>query len=146
MKRTITKEFKWDSAHRLHNPNYSDKENKLIFGSCNNIHGHQYRLFVTISSYKNELKHGMIINFVDLKKIINKFIIKTFDHKLLLTQGDPLALKIDTKVTYMNNVTTCENQIQDIWRILQPCLHEYHVILEKLKLCETDTSFCELTK
>ena len=82
MKTTITKEFQWDCAHRLFNCNLSEEENQNIFGKCYNLHGHTYKLFVTISQLENKLTNGMIMNFTDMKKIVGE-VIERFDHKYL---------------------------------------------------------------
>lgn len=74
MKLTITKEFGFDSAHRL--PWHE--------GKCADIHGHSYRLAVTVSKKMRELaKKGVIIDFDDLKELVNKHVIERYDHKLL---------------------------------------------------------------
>lgn len=132
MKKTITKEFKFDSSHRLNNPDLSGEENKKIFGKCNNLpsHGHTFRLFVTVSG---EEKNGMIINFTDLKKIVNEKVIDIFDHHFI---NDLICMK--------GKITTCENIIEVIWGLLESPLKNVNVRLTKLKLYETDTSCAEV--
>jgi 6-pyruvoyltetrahydropterin/6-carboxytetrahydropterin synthase len=147
MKKTITKEFKWDCGHRLYNPNKTDKENMKLFGPCYNIHGHTYYMFVTVSGYE---KDGMVINFTDLKRIVNKNIIDYQDHALILTNGDPLidSLKnhFDVKIIIMENETTCENMIQLFWGLLEEPLQAIGCQLEEIKLYETETSFATLSR
>jgi len=137
---TITKEFQWDCAHKLNDNNLSIEENQKIFGKCNNLHGHLYRLFVTVQAFSNDdgddiLENGMVINFVKLKEIVNREVVERFDHKCL--NDDPL---------YKNNLSTCENQVQDIWHILEPSLEIEGVMIKKIKLYETPTSCATLTK
>lgn len=132
MRKTITKEFDFAASHRLNNPDLSEEENKIVFGKCNNLpsHGHNYKLLVTVSG---EEKNGMIINFRDLKEIINKRILNTFDHHFI---NDLECME--------NKVTTCEVMIDAMWKLLKnPLLYE-GVKLEKLKLYENDTSSAEL--
>ena len=132
-KLTITKEFQWDCAHFLHDYKLTNEENKKIFGPCNNVHGHLYRLFVTVGSHGNSLTNGMIINFVLLKSMVNELVVKRFDHT-----------NINDDVLYDNRLTTCENQIQDIWDILDSEFNKMGIKLRKLKLYETPSSFAEL--
>ena len=132
MIKTITKEFTFDSAHRLHNKKISDEENRNIFDKCNDIHGHTYHLFITISGKE---ENGMIMNFVDLKNIVHKNIIEIFDHKYL---NDCVEMK--------GKLTTCENMSEIIWDLLINDLLMYNVILEEIKLCETETSFVTLKR
>jgi 6-pyruvoyltetrahydropterin/6-carboxytetrahydropterin synthase len=139
-KLTITKEFKWDCAHRLHNKNLSAKGNIEVFGKCNNVHGHTYQLYVTVSSSEfedgsNHIENGMIVNFVKLKEIVNNLVVERFDHKLL--NDDPL---------YQNNLSTCENQVQDIWYILEPAFERIGIDIEEIKLFETRGSCATLIK
>jgi len=118
----IVKEFVFDSAHRL--------PGKKIYGKCSSIHGHTYHMFIKLGS--NTLKHGMVINFVDLKTIVNKFIIEDLDHKFL------------NDVPWLNKVTTCENMSKTIFDRLKIGLVKVpkskHIKLLEVKLYETPTS------
>ena len=129
----ITKEFCFDAAHKLYSLELSEETNRDCFGDCCNLHGHLYKLFVTVSA--PSLLNGMLINFVELKKIVTDLIIKRFDHKYLN----------DDKLYSGIRLTTCENMIQDIWDILASAFHE-GIILEELKLYETPTSYATLRR
>ena len=63
MKKTITKEFKFHSAHKLSYAYKTDKENEEIFGKCTQLHGHTYKLFVTVSG---EERNGMVVTLEEL--------------------------------------------------------------------------------
>ncbi len=63
----VTKEFPFEMAHALWNYD----------GPCRNVHGHSYRLFVTLSGkppidVEGNPKNGMVIDFSDLKSIVKK--------------------------------------------------------------------------
>ena len=79
----ITKEFKFEMAHALHGYD----------GLCKNIHGHSYRLWVTVRGrIKKEDKHkkdGMVIDFDVLKKIVKPLIVDKYDHSLVLNGDSP---------------------------------------------------------
>ena len=81
----ITKEFKFEMAHALHGYD----------GLCKNIHGHSYRLWVTISGkvlkLNGDKKDGMVMDFDILKKIIKPTIIDKYDHSLVLNANSPHA-------------------------------------------------------
>ena len=74
----ITKEFVFDMAHAL--SNYD--------GKCKNIHGHTYKLFVTLIGIPCEdcssPKNGMVLDFGDLKNIVKIPIVDVFDHALVV--------------------------------------------------------------
>ena len=143
MKKTITKEFSFDMAHRLYDPKISNIENEVIYGKCFNLHGHTYKLFVTISG---KLKHGMIINFVNLKELVKENVLDKYDHKTLLTKGDPLHSIIPNHSLTMDVPSTCENQVDIIWDLLVDDLAMHNIELEEIKLYETPTSFAVLRK
>jgi 6-pyruvoyltetrahydropterin/6-carboxytetrahydropterin synthase len=67
----IVKIFEFEAAHFL--PKY--------VGPCSNMHGHSYKLEIGFSG--NSLHNGMIMDFSDLKKIVQDEIIQHLDHKLL---------------------------------------------------------------
>ena len=149
MKKTVTKEFTWDCAHKLYNSCLSKKANEDEYGLCSNIHGHTYKMFVTVSSELDKLENGMIINFKDLKRIVKEKIVDELDHALILTYGDPLINKLNDegiKLVVVGYESTCENQIVDMWNFLEPVLRLHGCILEEIKLYETPTSYATLSK
>ncbi|HIR32642.1 MAG TPA: 6-pyruvoyl tetrahydropterin synthase family protein, partial [Candidatus Coprenecus merdigallinarum] len=77
----LTKEFRFEGAHAL--TGYD--------GKCRHIHGHSYILYVTVkgtpSNPDGTPKSGMLIDFTDLKQIVNDHIIDIFDHSLILRES-----------------------------------------------------------
>ena len=135
----ITKEFKFEMAHALHGYD----------GLCANIHGHSYRLWVTVrGDVKKENKHikdGMVIDFTDLKSIIKPTIIKKYDHSLVLNANSPhanLDLSAFDKVYYLPYQPTSENLVTDFANSITSLLPE-NVELLKVVLSETVSSFAE---
>lgn len=80
----VTRKAHFNAAHRLHNPDKTDRWNKEKFGKCNheNWHGHNYTVSVTVVGIPDE-ETGCVIDFSDLKAIIHKRIIVKCDHKNL---------------------------------------------------------------
>ena len=135
----ITKEFKFEMAHALHGYD----------GLCANIHGHSYRLWVTVrGDVKKENKHikdGMVMDFTDLKSIIKPTIIKKYDHSLVLNANSPhanLDLSAFDKVYYLPYQPTSENLVSDFANSITSLLPE-NVELLKVVLSETVSSFAE---
>ncbi len=135
----ITKEFRFEGAHAL--TGYD--------GKCRHIHGHSYSLFVTLKgSPKNDNTHpksGMVLDFSELKSLVNELIIEPFDHALILRSDAPLADEISKE--YCNVVITefqptCENLAIYFAGIIEGRLPA-HLKLARLKLYETPTSFVE---
>ena len=135
----ITKEFKFEMAHALHGYD----------GLCANIHGHSYRLWVTVrGNVKKENKHikdGMVMDFTDLKSIVKPTIINKYDHSLVLNANSPhanLDLSAFDKVYYLPYQPTSENLVSDFANSITSLLPE-NVELLKVVLSETVSSFAE---
>jgi 6-pyruvoyltetrahydropterin/6-carboxytetrahydropterin synthase len=137
----VTKEFSFEMAHAL--LNYD--------GPCRNVHGHSYRLFVTISGVPvdepENPKVGMVIDFTDLKGIVKREIVNIFDHAVVVSNRfDKEKMEMFTKM-FGNTVLvdyqpTCENLVSDFAaRIIRHLPRG--IKLHSLKLYETATSFAE---
>lgn len=142
MKIRITKHFDFEAAHAL--PGYD--------GKCKNIHGHSYQLFVTIIGTpiddKNHPKNGMVLDFGDLKKIVNTEIINVYDHSIVLNKNSEhldLANKIadySHRMVLVEYQPTSEMMLVDFAQIIQAKLPDF-VQLHSLKLYETNNSYAE---
>ena len=137
----VTKEFTFEMAHALWNYD----------GACKNIHGHSYRLFVSIIGEplqdEDNPKFGMVIDFKDLKEITKTNIVDVLDHSLVVykkAEGESLdAVKsMYQKVYSFDFQPTCENLVIYIAKILKKKLPP-NLSLHKIKLYETATSFAE---
>jgi 6-pyruvoyltetrahydropterin/6-carboxytetrahydropterin synthase len=132
---TITRVFSFEAAHALKDYN----------GPCKNIHGHSYKLWVTVSGIV-DAGTGMIMDFNDLKKIVNETIISKFDHALILYRKDKMlksqpVVKAENLLILPFNPTS-ENLIIYFSELIKKALPE-HTRLYGLKLYETDSSFTE---
>jgi 6-pyruvoyltetrahydropterin/6-carboxytetrahydropterin synthase len=136
----ITKQFHFESAHALWGYD----------GLCQNIHGHSYMLYVTLIgqpiSNPESPKLGMVMDFSELKKIINELIIDEFDHALLLMKDTPLQqmkqLAACSKIVELDYQPTCENMLSDFAQRIITGLPQ-NVRLFSLRLHETATSYAE---
>jgi len=136
----ITKEFNFEMAHALYGYD----------GPCKNIHGHSYRLSVTIKGQPikdpNNVKHGMVMDFTELKTIV-KPIIDKLDHATILNAKSPHKKLSEENVLFeklvlVNYQPTCENMLLDIAeQIIKQLPAE--VKLHHLRLQETATSYAE---
>ncbi|OFX42471.1 MAG: 6-carboxytetrahydropterin synthase QueD [Bacteroidetes bacterium GWA2_30_7] len=137
----VTKEFNFEMAHALWNYD----------GKCRNVHGHSYKLFVTVIGTpindESSTKYGMVIDFGDLKQIVNEEIIAKYDHCLVLSEKSPFdkLKEIDQmfdriKITHYQ--PTCENMVEDFAHKIQKRLSS-NIQLFSIRLYETRTSFAE---
>ncbi|MGB0861544.1 MAG: 6-pyruvoyl trahydropterin synthase family protein [Saprospiraceae bacterium] len=122
----------FNAAHRLHNPKWSDEQNREIFGLCNNpnYHGHNYDLEVRVTGEVDE-ETGYLIDLKILKDIIKVQIENRFDHK---------NLNLDTE-EFKNLNPTVENVCFVIWKILRTHLDEKYEV--GVKLYETPRNYVE---
>lgn len=143
MKQTIriTKIFTFEMAHAL--SGYK--------GLCKHIHGHSYQLEVTIKgkpdNRSDHSEEGMVLDFSELKAIVQQEIIQPLDHALMLKKGSIPAFadsesELFGKVVWVSWQPTCENMLIDFARRL-PDLLPKNVRLYSLKLHETGTSYAE---
>ena len=137
----LSRIFRFETAHALQGYD----------GACRRIHGHSYKLVVTIigEPLQDDLhpKNGMVMDFGDLKKIVNEQVVKPFDHALLLNQSAPAGLvaqlrKHDEKLVLFPYQPTCENMLLYIRDRLQESLPD-SISLHSLQLSETENSFAE---
>lgn len=137
----VTKEFRFEMAHALWNYD----------GKCKNIHGHSYILQVTVIgepiSDVNNPKYGMVIDFGDLKKIVNDSIVNQMDHALVISEKSKHDTLLQTEQMFdRRHITkyqpTCENMVIEFAKIIKNILPN-SVKLHSVRLWETASSFAE---
>jgi len=137
----ITREFDFEMAHALWNYD----------GDCRNIHGHSYKLFVTVIGEPypdpDHPKFGMVMDFRDLKERIKKPVVDFLDHSLVVyraADGEALSgvKSLYKKVHVFDFQPTCENLVLFIVGKIRNQL-EPGVELKAVKLYETATSYAE---
>ncbi|WP_299098334.1 6-carboxytetrahydropterin synthase [uncultured Winogradskyella sp.] len=138
----ITKQFSFEAGHALYGYD----------GKCKNLHGHSYHLFVTVIGEPiidhSNVKFGMVIDFGDLKKIVNKEIIDVFDHSMIFNKNTPhlnLAKELKNQehhIILVDYQPTTEMMVIDFAEKIKKHLPE-NIALHSLKLSETSTSFAE---
>ena len=120
----ITKRFTFEACHHL--PNYN--------GKCANVHGHSYKLEVTVSAEKNfTMRHSspynnMVIDFSTLKSIVNAEVVNKYDHQDL---------------NEFFSMPTAESMVVEMFEDIRSKLNDMFdfVRLEEVKLWETEDSY-----
>jgi len=138
----ITKQFSFETGHALYGYD----------GKCKNVHGHSYKLSVTVIGKPitdtSNVKFGMVIDFSDLKKIVREEIVDLFDHATVFNQNTPhieLANELKSRghhVILVEYQPTSENMVIDFAKKIKNRLPA-DIKLHSLKLQETETSFAE---
>ena len=135
----ITKQFSFEMAHALRNYD----------GLCRNIHGHSYKMDITLAGQplhdESSPKNGMVMDFGDLKRLVNEEVISLLDHALVLNAKTDAQLVDVLKQNYEKIVIvdfqpTTENLLNFIADKIKARLPE-RVSLTCVRLRETDTSY-----
>ena len=138
----ITKQFSFETGHARYGYD----------GKCKNVHGHSYKLSVTVIGTPigdtSHVKFGMVIDFGDLKKIVKEEIVDVYDHATVFNKNTPhvdLAKELSNRghnVLLVDYQPTSEMMVTDFAEKIKTRLPE-HISLHSLKLQETETSFAE---
>ena len=138
----ITKQFSFETGHALYGYD----------GKCRNVHGHSYKLYVTVIgqpiSDTTHVKLGMVIDFSDLKVIVKNKIVDIYDHATVFNKNTPhveLAKELADRghdVLLVDYQPTSEMMIIDFANVIKQELPS-HIKLHSLKLQETDSSYAQ---
>ena len=133
----ISRNAHFSAAHKLINPEWDREKNDEVFGVCanENWHGHNFDLTVTVKG-KPDPDTGFVMNFTDLKQIVNREILDKVDHKNLNMDVDFLRGKI----------ISCETLTIEFWKILDVEVRKItdgRVSLHRIKLYETPNNYAE---
>ncbi len=129
---TLTRRFQFSASHRLHSSQLDGEGNRCTYGLCENIHGHNYRLEVSVTGTV-DTRTGFFCNVMELAEAVQRLVVGPCDHQYL----NDLAL-------FTGVVTTMENLAARIWQALAPALQERGMRLSELLLAETDEHWVRL--
>lgn len=130
----LTRRERFNAAHRLFKPEWTDGKNFEVFGKCSNPnwHGHNYELFVTIKGKPNP-ETGFVINLKQLSKIVRTKITEQADHK-----------NLNLEVPFMKGrIPTSENIAIAIWEEIEEDILKLNCKLHCVKVVETENNSVE---
>jgi len=130
----ITRRERFNAAHRLFRPDYSDEKNYEVFGKCSNPnwHGHNYELFVTLKG-EVDLETGFLVNLKTLSQLIREQVISKLDHK-----------NINLEVDFMKDkLASTENLAVGIWNELKDGVSALGTELHCVKVSESENNYAE---
>ncbi len=137
----VTKVFYFEASHALFN----------YEGLCRSVHGHSYKLFVTVKgkteTSEESSKLGMVIDFSVLKDIVKSNIIDKYDHSFLINKDEKLQNTLSeipafNRTYFLDIQPTCENLVFHFSEIIKSKLPS-GIELYSLRLYETESSFAE---
>ena len=115
MRTSVTRTFTFEAAHQL--PWHE--------GKCRNLHGHSYRLEVTVDGPIGE--QGIVVDFADIKRVVERDVVDRYDHR------------------YLNDLLdnpTAELIAAEIWKTVEAA----DLAVSRIRLWETPDSFVEVTR
>jgi 6-pyruvoyltetrahydropterin/6-carboxytetrahydropterin synthase len=130
----LTRRERFSAAHRMFRKDWSDEQNREVFGKCSNPnwHGHNYILWVTIKG-EPSVNHGFVMNINILKNIIQEKVIQKLDH-----------LNMNLDVDFMKGkIATSENLAIAVWNELKPAIEIEGAQLHCIKIEETENNCIE---
>jgi 6-pyruvoyltetrahydropterin/6-carboxytetrahydropterin synthase len=130
----LTRVEHFNAAHKLYNPDWSEEENRDVFGKCSNAnwHGHNYELHVTVKGEPHP-ETGFIFNAKTLGTLVKDQVIEKIDHRNLNLDVDFMKGKF----------TSAENLAIGIWNELKPHIEREGAILHGIRLYETPKIYVE---
>ena len=130
----LTRVEHFNAAHRLYNENWSEEENREVFGKCANAnwHGHNYELHVTVKGEPHP-ETGFIFNAKTLGNLIKDVVVEKVDHRNLNMDVDFMEGKL----------TSAENFAIGIWNELKPHIETQGAQMHCIKLLETPRIYVE---
>jgi 6-pyruvoyltetrahydropterin/6-carboxytetrahydropterin synthase len=129
---TVTRRVRFNAAHRLHNPDLSDAENRQLFGLCNspNFHGHNYELEIAVRGTP-DARTGYVMDLSELARTADAVIVEPLDHR-----------NLNLDVDFLRGINpTVENLVVACWRELLPRVTSGR--LYRLRLWETENNYAE---
>jgi 6-pyruvoyltetrahydropterin/6-carboxytetrahydropterin synthase len=131
----ITRREEFSASHRLHNPAFSDAENRRLYGVCNNAngHGHNYAFEVTVRG-PVPADTGMVMDLNRLSLLLREEIVAVVDHK---------HLNLD--VPFLSGVIpTAENVAVAFWQRIEPHLKDIRGCrLHRVRVCESRNNYVD---
>jgi 6-pyruvoyltetrahydropterin/6-carboxytetrahydropterin synthase len=133
----LSQRFEFSASHRLHNPRFSDEENRRKFGKCNNPHGHghNYEVQVTLAGEPDQ-SVGVLIDVPAMERIVSSTVIDRFDHK---------NLNVETE-EFRDLIPSVENIAMVIFRMLKPQFERQRARLASVTVWETPKTWCEYSE
>lgn len=123
---SLTRRFSFSASHRLVSSQLDAAGNASSFGACQRVHGHNFRLEVTVTGEPDPAT-GFFCNVLELERTVREMVVAPCDHQML----NELPM-------FAGRVPTMEVVAQVFWTLLQPALAARGMRLCGLCFAETD--------
>lgn len=130
----LTRRERFNAAHRMCHPEWTDDKNLEVFGKCSNPnwHGHNYNLFVTVKGEPHP-ETSLVVNLKELSRVIREKVVDPLDHRNMNLEVDFMKGKI----------ASTENLAMAIWEVLEKEVQVLGVKLHCIRIEETENNIVE---
>jgi 6-pyruvoyltetrahydropterin/6-carboxytetrahydropterin synthase len=131
MRAYLSRRYRVSASHRLNTDAFSADENRVVYGKCNNPHGHghNYVIEVTVGGPVNA-ETGMVCDLVDLDSCVRKEVVERFDHA-----------NLNLDALFRDRVPTTENLCIEVYRLLAATFGKAEVV--RVRVEETSNNSFE---
>lgn len=128
----LTRKAEFSSSHFYWNEDWTEEENRRVFGRCanRNGHGHNYTLEVTLAG-EVDPKTGFVVDLKVLKDVLEREVLSVYDHRHLNHEVPEFA----------HAQPTTENIAIAVWRRLEGKFHGAK--LHRVRVYETPNLFAD---
>jgi len=130
----LTRRFQFSASHCLESPALAEAEAEACYGICRNLHGHNYRLEVTVRG-EPDPRTGFFGNVMDLKALVDERVVDRAEHQ-----------NLNRIPVFADVITTMEGLASRIWEVIEAPLAERDMELYEVLLAETDDNVVRLRR
>ena len=138
----VTRRYRFAASHRLNSRRFSERENRELYGKCNNPfgHGHDYVLDISVAGPVDAVT-GQVVSIPALDRLVNQQVLRDFDHRYF--NSDVNEFSRDLVPTSENILRVIEDRLAASWPHTFPSDGPR---LEAIRLQETKRNRFELRK
>ncbi len=131
----ITRRETFNAAHKLARADWSDEQNRTVFGKCANAnwHGHNYDLRVTVAGTPDPVT-GFVMDAKKLSDLVKRLVVDVLDHS---------NMNLDIDWFRDGKLPTTENLTSEIFQRLEGAIAEQGVRLYRVRLYETENIYAD---
>ncbi len=109
----VTRRYRFAASHRLHSGEFTEGENRELYGKCNNPygHGHDYVLEVTVAGPRDP-RSGLVVQISALDGLVREQVLQDFDHRYFNADVPEFARLVPTSE---NIIRVIESRLKAIW-------------------------------
>jgi 6-pyruvoyltetrahydropterin/6-carboxytetrahydropterin synthase len=136
----VTRKYRFSASHRLHTAALSDRENRDLYGKCDNPfgHGHNYEIEVSARGPLDP-RSGRALDPAVLDRLVEEQVLRPLDYRNLNAEI----------AAFRNTVPTTENLAREIFRRLKAgwksAFPGQWPVLERIRIAETPRNIFEVS-